>query len=431
MLVRKFTTPFIAFLLSISMLSLVVILWQKLYLIYHDSADFNGDIFRHFFYSNLAPAYGIDKFDTFNYQWLTGIVAAYAVFLMIERWLNSFAYLVLVILGFILLLGTTEPLRITHNLAHFGTFLEDINAFNSISDLLHSYVSKQNLLSVHGAHYPPGILMLLMIFGTSYGYKVFLLLIFTLALYLFYVYIEKKKEALAALLFLPAFLIFPTLDFVALPFLFFMLLLILEKQSTHFAYTLLGIVFFIWSFFSFISFVGGVYILIYQLMNVKSFFSKRNFKLYLSACIGFGSSYILFNYVLGIDLFDCFSQSIQNNVSLNSSPFDSIARYLIRSSGNFLSFVLGAGILFGSLFLKASTETINRHRITMLFTLLLLSFSGLFYMETDRVWYCFLPIIAWVASDMITTFSTTQKIILLSLSAIYLAVVELGFQLYT
>lgn len=431
MLKGKSIPPFISFLFIVLMIASSVILWQRLYFLYRDNSGFDSDIFRHFFYANLPPAYGIDRFDTFSYVWFVAIIASYLFFFIMQRWLNSFVSISLFLVGFMLLLGATEPLRITHSIAHFATFLEDINVFSSVGDLLTSYVSKQNQLSIHGAHYPPGILMLLKILGTTYEFKIFLFVILISALYLFYIYTEKKSSALIALALIPAFLIYPTLDFVALPFFFFMLLLVLEKKSTSLAYGLMGVIFFVWSFFSFISFVGGVYILIYQLLDTKGRFSKQKIKLYLYAVTSFVTSYLVFKYVIGVDLLDCFIQSLQNNVSLNSSPFDSIIRYLIRSSGNYLNFALGAGLLFGNLFLTAESETVNRHRTTLLITLFLLSFSGLFYMETDRVWYCFLPIVAWIASDTLNRYSSLQKIIILSISILYLAVFELGFQLYT
>jgi hypothetical protein len=117
-------------------------------------------------------------------------------------------------------------------------------------------------------------------------------------------------------------------------------------------------------------------------------------------------------------------------VSINSSPFDNPIRYLFRSTGNFFSFLIGAGVFAGLLFVKCKNAQADTHRKTLLLTLIVLSFSGLFYLETDRVWFCFLPILAWISALFLAELSTFFRTILLFLAALFLVFIEIRIQLY-
>lgn len=412
------------------LLSAIILSWHYLYLLYIDASGFTQDIFREILHKSYAPAYGIDSFENFNYRWFSFLMGFYSIVILFYKKIDHLTFICLLIIGFMALLAATEPNRLLGNVAHFGTYMEDYEKFSSPIHLIENYVDLQPNLSVHGAHYPPGNLFLLKAFGENIGYKLALLLALTLSFFLFYRFTDKDKEAMKSLLFIPAFLIFPSLDFVAISLFFFLSILVLQSKNNRWSFLLVGMLFYCWSFFSFISFIGFLYLVFYRLLIFRKEDFQREISFFLFSLIGFLVFYLWLKLQLDFDLITCFFQSLDHNVSINSSPFDDPIRYTFRSTGNFLSFLIGSGAFAGLLFLRSENIKANTHRKTLLFTLIMLSFSGLFYLETDRVWYCFYPVIAWVSSSFLSKLTSFYRMLLLFLAALFLVFFEIGLQQY-
>jgi hypothetical protein len=408
----------------------MIMSWHYLYLAYIKASGFTQDIFREILHKSYAPAYGIDHFENFNYRWFSVLIVFYSVIFLWYKKINAIAFIYLLLIGFMVLLAATEPNRLFGNVAHFGTYMEDYEKFRSPLHLIENYVNLQPTLSVHGAHYPPGNLFLLKFFGGNIGYKIFLAFVLILSFTLFYILSNKDKDALKVLLFIPAFMIYPSLDFVVISLFFFLFILLLDRINTQWSFLLMGILFYSWSFFSFISFIGLVYLIFHRLVSFKKLDFQREIVLCFNVILGFLMLFLGFKLQFNFDLVSCFFQSLEHNVSINSSPFDNPIRYLFRSTGNFFSFLIGAGVFAGLLFVKCKNAQADTHRKTLLLTLIVLSFSGLFYLETDRVWFCFLPILAWISALFLAELSTFFRTILLFLAALFLVFIEIRIQLY-
>lgn len=431
-MIQKYRTRSILFrfLLDLSFLVICVVIWHFVFLDYCAESKFTKDIFREAYYANLPPAYGIDKFDFFSYKWFSVMMLAYIAVIFLQKKIQTLYTQIVIVVFFTVLFALTETGRLGGNIAHFATYYEDYTKFSSPLCLLHDYTAMQSTLSVHGAHYPPGNLLLLILSGAGLTYQIVLAVIFILSLVLAYLFFEKKLQPIYCLLFIPAFLCYPTLDFVAIPIFFFMFILLLQKHEKKYTYFLIGILLYAWSFFSFISFVGAFFLMIFHCCDYKNILTIKNGIRALLLIVGFVLTYFCVRFFLGFDILICFKNSLQNNIALNSNPFDSIIRYLFRSSGNLLNFFVGGGVLMAFLFVKNENIAINKIRVTLLITLFLLAFSGLFFMETDRVWYFFYPLVALIAADHLSLFSVRNRNGMLLLSAIYAILFELGLRLY-
>lgn len=431
-MIRKYQTFSLLnrYIVVLTVLVAVIFSWHYAFLHYCAASGFTKDIFREAFSANLPPAYGIDKFEPFNLNWFVILLTVYIVIIFSQQYTQSIFFTIILLLFFITLFGQTETGRLSEKIAHFATYFEDFYRFASVRSLLRSYTTLQSSLSVHGAHYPPGNLLLLKLSGALVTYRLILCFLLIIALYFAYILFEKRTF-IFYLLFFPAFLIYPTIDFVAIPLFFFLFILLLLKYNKTYLYFIVGILLYGWSFFSFISFVGVCFIIVFQLYSFRIFFSLKTGVRYLLLLAGVLTIHFFIQIIFGFDIVLCFTNALQNNVALNSNPFDSVTRYLFRSTGNFLNFMLGGGLLMVFIFIKSKNHLINQFRVTLLITLLLLSFSGLFFMETDRVWYFFYPILALIAADFLAEISLLGRQILLVFSAIYTILFEIGLQMYS
>jgi hypothetical protein len=109
--------------------------------------------------------------------------------------------------------------------------------------------------------------------------------------------------------------------------------------------------------------------------------------------------------VTRFNLIACFAAAVHgHHEQQGNGGFDDSSRYLLRSTGNILAYLLST-VPLCILGIAALNERGERahHRIAratfvaLLATILIAGFSGQFYLETERIWIFFTPLLALAA----------------------------------
>jgi len=116
-------------------------------------------------------------------------------------------------------------------------------------------------------------------------------------------------------------------------------------------------------------------------------------------------------------MYECFTISVENNRNLmTANPFDDAARYFLRSSGNLIAFFILPNITAAILtawFIKELRHTRNElmrcYAQSFFLTVLIFSFSGLYFLETERIWLFLTPSFAILASFWLKTLPLAYK----------------------
>jgi hypothetical protein len=121
------------------------------------------------------------------------------------------------------------------------------------------------------------------------------------------------------------------------------------------------------------------------------------------------ATYVIFFAVLrvvsGFDLLDCFQEATgYMSTAMTNDAFDTVGRYLLRSTGNVLAYLAYAGLGLTTLAVAAWRHFASMPAMLRAFgtsqalTFLVAGFSGLFFMETERIWIFFTPSLAILAA---------------------------------
>ncbi|MCZ6894639.1 MAG: hypothetical protein O7H40_11420, partial [Gammaproteobacteria bacterium] len=105
------------------------------------------------------------------------------------------------------------------------------------------------------------------------------------------------------------------------------------------------------------------------------------------------------------NIIDCLIISIENNAAdMTQNPFDHGLRYFLRAFGNLLAYTgyLGAVIsvcaVLGAFHARKGGVILRALAISTITSLLIASFSTLFYLETERIWVFLTPPMAILAA---------------------------------
>jgi hypothetical protein len=237
--------------------------------------------------------------------------------------------------------------------------------------------------------------------------------------------------SLAAVLTIPALLIYPSLDVVALPFFFFSvgLFVHLKVDSPLWKFLFLGVVSSVWLFFSFSVFVFWLFLFVIEVM---SFFKTKALKPSMLYHLVHGAIVVLFflmlYFLLHFSIIENFKIALTHNIHINSNYFDHPVRFLFRSTGNALEFFLGVGFPILLLFRKSNSlhPAFLELRNAFLFTLAIASCCGLFFMETDRVWFFLIPMIVLIANEELQNSSINFRRIFSFFAVLYAVWFELS-----
>lgn len=424
------TPPFLSSLFGygcVLMISLVI--WNYLFQLYISQVDFTGDIFRARFRNYYAPLYGypqIPRMKGYLYSLLpAGVFIGYLLKYRnkaIEEFRNLPSIFFLVLFSVSMAL-TDDFSRVTDWMAHYGYFAQGLPFFADISELFRDYTLKMGQLGVHNNHYPPGILLTLKIEELLAVKGLTRILVMFSSVGTLLVLKETGKLLggsqrciqLAGFFFIlsPGVLVYVTADpgyivlFPASLTLFLFLKGLLTGQP---AYALgMGLGFSVYTFFSFSSgflalLLGIVFLLLWRHGLVG--FSAGLTQITLSI-VSFTAVYIVLYHITGFNLLVCLKEAIRNNTNQMSSGFDDGIRYLFRSTGAILVYLITAGIPLSYLAIRRAITAIKEQDLNSLgnlvaigavVCLLVSGFSGFFFLETERIWLFFTPALAIAAA---------------------------------
>ncbi len=419
----------------------LISLWNTVYLQYIGKTGFRLDVFREPVRTFHAPLYGLGQ-DLLKSNY-THLGLAVLFFMLAWKWLlphlqprgMTFSWIP-VQLALLLSFAYTDGVnRLEKMTVHFSTFAEGLRFFKSVPDLLTYYVPTMGKMGEHNNHYPPGNLLLLFLEQIWQIPGLVVSLLFTCIL-MSTVMIGKsarllgwnfQQQLFGQGLFVTAanVLIFSSIDFTPIPVLFFAsgvyLLIRYFKTGEGVLPWLLGIVMGLYLFFSF---TVSLFFLFAGFYSILLLLSKRTismelWRLAFPIVIINALAWLLVYGCTEFDIAACFKTAMeQSGKLLGSGAFDNPYRYIIRSTGNLLGFVAGSGVIAFSLMLliplMGRSDRYTRASNSLLpmaglLTIIAASFSGLFFMETERVWCCLVPVVSLAAAHSFHTFSGWER----------------------
>jgi hypothetical protein len=308
-------------------------------------------------------------------------------------------------------------------MGHYGYFAQGFSLFSSTSDLFQNYTLKMNQMGAHNSHYPPGILLTL---GLEESLKLKgltrLLVMFSSIGTLYFVKktgrimgCSERCTQLAGFLFIlsPGLLTYITADPMVIIIFPTSLVLYLFLRGlitgTPACALGMGLVFSLFTFFSFSSgfialLMGIIFLLSWRYGLVR--FSTGLLQITLSMVVFF-AAFIALYYVTGFNLLACLKESTHVFAKHMSSGFDTSIRYLFRSTGAILVYLTVVGFPQSFLAIRAPVAAIKEKNFNNWQNLLTIGFcvcllisgiSGFFFLETERIWIFFTPVLALAAA---------------------------------
>jgi hypothetical protein len=439
---------FVAITLGSCLLLIVTLLWNRLFLAYcRDTGIYTPhDIFRGAFHKLYAPLYGQRDRPVFAGSIISILLGAIWIVLIWRKRQTilddqRLVWKILIFqLALTLAFGLTErfgrnntgPDRIFGQYSGYGTFADDAEQFSGVSDVLRNYVSKMPQLSRYGRHYPPGMVLLYHLLSTP-GVKVLGLVLPALTLLPLsglarQLGLDRRAASAALLLYAtsPGVLIFPSitplgiLTFLAAGCLY---LLLREKTGTGtvFFSFLFGLACAIYVLLTFASYMLAILmgsILLIALLN-RSVALKPTLKLLALSILTFAAFFLILHALTGFDIVDCFRSASNTHLDRNGHGFDDPVRYLFRSTGGILAYLLSAGFPLSILALSCGmggppmlfsrrmggppmpqdNPLLRALVYGTLLAILLSGFSGMSFLETERIWLFFTPALALLAGQ--------------------------------
>lgn len=304
----------------------------------------------------------------------------------------------------------------------YAEFADDLPRFHGIADTLRSYVPLMPTLQWYGQHYPPGNLLLLEIeraTGVTGLTKTLVILATALTVIPLYklgreLELDERSAGLAALLFSAStsVLILCTINTTSLLVLpaTMCLWMLVRGMRTGSALTaaILGTAFWFYLMFSFSASILGVMMaLIVILAWREGIYPLRNIiRTGAISLAALGAIIATVYLATRFNLVACFISAIHgHHEQQGNGGFDTPARWLIRSTGNILAYAFSTVpvcILAASAAValwRARDRSLARALFTALIaTIFIAGFSGLFYIETERIWIFMTPALAIAAA---------------------------------
>jgi len=404
------------------------ICWNAMYAFYITMTGYSGDIFRGTFQNYHSPVYGVA--NSSSWPWCFPLLLyTFAFIVRIIFWqplciekreltIEMFLWF----LGFLFFFPLSDgPERLFEFVSHYQSFSLDLPRFSGITDVFQTYTEKMFDMSMHNGHYPPGNLLLIMI-GPEFGRAWFvhsIVLLSTCLTGLVICEITKtlnfsiyaRQVALGLFITCPSVLIFPSVSMAAVQmFLSAMALwasLLAVQKKSFLLSVAVGLLMMLYSLFSFTSIIVGFLLLTVSTTHII------NKKIRLGTLLWLGSLAI-FSFLLscwsiyivtGFNWFSCLMIGVEHNQNSMASGYDSLMRYLLRSSGNLIAWLLSIGFIASvyGIFSIVSNFCNNQESCqntnityckTVVITVIVVAFSTLFFLETERIWLCFVP--AWI-----------------------------------
>jgi hypothetical protein len=425
--------------------------WNIFFTQYAAASDFKGNIFRGAFAHFRAPMYGHLFEGKINPE--SGMYLSVFLFLILFfYWFhkNSFNFSILqwLLLFALLLIGFSwnDSFYNTFlsNHCHYETLANDKDAFSSVKDLLLNFSNESSALGVHNNHYPPGNLLLLKLESVNWPFVLKPLVFIGTLLSLIPLYklmetlnFHKMQIFYSLLLYISSgsILLFPKIDpsALVLPFAVLGVYYIVKYISTNkvlYAF-LFGLMISLYLFFSFMSLFYGFFcfILLFVLfinkkISIKQAIAFASVSVGLILCI-----YFMIFLISGFDLYACFHTSFENEKKqMAYSGIGDLTRYFIISSGDLIAYLCVLGVpAIGALILglkeiKLITGSLfNIIAVSLIITILSITFSNQFFLETERIWIIFTPFVFIVAGyflERINVLNAVSNVYLIALVAV-------------
>ncbi len=403
--------------------------WNILFEFYIRATDYHNDIFRGAMRNYHSPVYGVSLIS----KWPWGAVLISFSFVFIMRvvcwritWLEHNLFVIELLMWFLCLIIAFSlsdgPERLLDTVGHYQSFASDIPIFKGFGHALRTYTQEMPRLSVHNAHYPPGNLLLMMAgsrlempwLPRSIVITFTLLTLFPISGIIseFNSSTYAKNISLALFVSSPVVLSIPSVAMTPIPMFLsssaLWLTLVAIRKESILASIATGFIMALCSFLSFTSIVIACLLFFVTFARLTVYGSKSKVMVILKqgliAIISFLLLCWLCYIITGFNLLVCFITGVEHNRSIMASGYDSMFRYLLRSTGNLIAWLCSIGfvaaifgIVGGSNALCSSSR--KNHRIatynySVLITVFFASFSTLFFLETERIWLFFVP--PWV-----------------------------------
>jgi len=417
--------------LSLAILS-TAMLWANLFIAYSASTEHNGGIFRGVFACARGPLYGQPN-KVLNWYTMLSIGIGGAILAEVAHLCRKppaslrAPVLRLMVLHLMLISSiamSDSPQRLLEPVEDQLRFQQDLSAFHGIADLMRNYVAKMPSLSTYTWHYPPGMFILFMVeeaLAVPGLVKLLLLLAVVATIVPIAALVHELNEgrgvafaAHALLVTSSAPLLYATTASSPMLMLFAATSLwLVARALRHGAWpgaVLVGMVMAIYTLFSFgVVFFGATLALI-CLVGI-AIRACRFVDVVKLAVLSLATYVMIFGALRafsGFDVIGCLQAATANNYRvMGPAPFlDAPARWLLQSTGNLLAYLVSLGLPLSALVLVAITRppkalatrtTLCSQPLTRAFVLgtavglLPAAFSGVFFLETERVWLFFTP----------------------------------------
>jgi len=294
-------------------------------------------------------------------------------------------------------------------------FLLDARHIGSLGTFLANYVRNMPSLSLHGSHFPPGHAVLLFLVGKTFGEGTFpagasVLALFAAGIVVAWRAIEvlapgrAARQAALLLLASPSALDFACTSMDAVFFLFAALALraglrAFSPEGTPRQAIGTGILLLVAAFFSFSTFPLGLALLFYACFTGRHALGRTAARLAWTGG-AFVAAALLLDGATGFALWKCVPEARRLGQELMARAVDGDPRsfFLQFDYGNVVAFAIGAGVaLLAALVARLRARPVLAEPWTpaALLALAAMGFSGIYFMETERIWIFALP---WIAA---------------------------------
>jgi hypothetical protein len=324
-------------------------------------------------------------------------------------------------------------------------FLLDARRIDSIGAFLAGYVRSMPSLSLHGSHFPPGHALLLHLVGKLFGPGTFpagaaVLVLFAAGVVVAWSAVEElfpgrtARQAALLLLACPSALDFACTSMDAVFFLVAALALrsglrAYAERGTRRDAALTGVLLLVAAFFSFSAFPLGLVLFLHACFAGRHALRRTAVRLALTGA-AFAASAVLLHGATGFALWSCVAEARRGGLELMSRAVDGDPRsYLAQFDyGNLAAFAIGAGIAL----LPAVVERLRARSLladawtpAALLAIAAMTFAGIYFMETERVWLFVLP---WVAASAVAAgpFDAPSMRLLLASGLVQALAMEIG-----
>jgi hypothetical protein len=323
-----------------------------------------------------------------------------------------------------LYLVRSEPSRLGSEFVYYegDEFYFDARRILDWEGFLRNYVAIMPRISLHGQHFPPGHALLLFAVGRAFGpgalpAGITCLVAFAIAIQLAYGALSRvapegaARQGVLLLLAAPSMLDFActSMDavFLCLATGAWWLSLVAfgnewtSERNRVLASIAAGVALFAGTFFSFSIVPVGLAVAVYALVKHRA--RPRNAIVAL-ACAGAGyvAAAVALQAATGFSILDCLETARANAKALMTHAIgaDPSTLWPDLSFGNPLAFSIGAGVaLVTAAFASARSQRRSPHAWTIaaVLTLAVMSFGGIYFLETERIWMFAIPWLAAIA----------------------------------